>query len=447
MTALGIIGIIAAFIIVTVFTYKGMNLAYVVLLACLVVLVTNGLPILETFQDPILTGVASQIPALLPLYLFGGILGKLFLDSGASQKMSKVLLDYLCKGKNDVQRRVIGFCIVFVIGTVFTYVGIDPYATLFIMIGIGTGVCFEADIPRRYLPVMLIFGTTLGNAIPGSSSAVNVICMNFLEGTNALSATIPGIIYCVILVGATFFYIRKQIRKDSENGMHFEYGPLKPPVEIPEENYPPFLLTLIPLIATPIFANTICAGYAWAAMALGCVVAMICFGKYIPKKNGKSRIGTVVDSLNDGVTLAGVPAVILLNFALGYAIQAAPSFTVIQNAFLSIKGAPLIILAVIGIVFLGLSASMSGLILSLGVAASVLIPQLGLNPDAVYRVLLSTNTVLDTLPFNAAVVTMFMITGIKYKEGYPLVFRTTVVYTCIGTFVVAILLTLVPGLA
>ena len=168
---------------------------------------------------------------------------------------------------------------------------------------------------------------------------------------------------------------------------------------------------------------------------------------YIPKKNGKSRIGTVVDSLNDGVTLAGVPAVILLNFALGYAIQAAPSFTVIQNAFLSIKGAPLIILAVIGIVFLGLSASMSGLILSLGVAASVLIPQLGLNPDAVYRVLLSTNTVLDTLPFNAAVVTMFMITGIKYKEGYPLVFRTTVIYTCIGTFVVAILLTLVPGLA
>lgn len=447
MAFIGILGILISFVMVIVLTYKGMNLAYVVIMACLVVLVTNRMPILETFQDPILTGVASQIPSLLPLYLFGGLLGKLYLDSGASQNLSNMLLGFFCKGKNEMQRRLVGFCIVVVIGALFGFVGIDPYATLFIMIGIGTGVCYTADIPRRFLPVMLILGTTLGNALPGSSSAVNIICANLLEGTSALSSVIPGILYCVLLIGLSFLYIRKQIHRDVKEERHFEYGPLKPPVEIADGQRPPFVLTLIPLVVIPVSANTVCRGYAWAAMAIGCTVAVVCFGKFIPKKEGSTRFMTVIDSLNDGVTLAGVPAVILLNFGLGYAIQAVPSFGLIQDFFLHMKGAPLIVLAIAGIALLGLSASLSGMILVLGMAASVFIPDLGLDSDAVYRVVLSTNTVLDTLPFNAAVVTLFMITGIPYKEGYPLVFRTTVVYTCIGTFAVAVLLTMFPGLA
>ena len=447
MTALGIFGIIAAFFIVTYFTYKGMNLAYTVILACLVVFLTNGLPVLETFADPVFTGVAAQIPTLLPLYLFGGIFGKLYLDSGASQMLSRTLLHVFAKTDNIIRRRLIGFIIVVVINAAFSYVGVDPFATLFIMIGIATGVCFEADIPRKYLPVMLVLGTTVGSSIPGSSSAGNILCMNFLQGTTSLSAWIPGIVYCVIVIGASMVFIKRQLRKDTDRGLRFEYGPLKPPVAIEADKYPPFILTLIPLILTPICSNTICVGYAWAGMALGCVAAIICFGRYIPKTEERGRIMTVIQSLNDGVTLAGVPAVIILNYALGYAIQAAPSFETIQNFFTSLQGPPLIILAIMGIVLLGVSASMSGLIVALGVTASVYIPMMGVNADAAYRVLLYTNTVLDTLPFNAAVVTLFAITGIKYKEGYPLVFATTVIFTLIGTIVVAGMLTLFPGLA
>lgn len=447
MTILGILGIFAAFFIVTFFTYKGMNLAYTVIFACLVVLVTNGLPILETFSDPILTGVAEQIPSLLPLYLFGGIFGKLYLDSGASQMLSKTLLQFFARSGNVQKTRMTGIMIVVLIGAAFTYVGVDPFATLFIMVGIATGVCFEADIPRRYLPVMLILGTTIGSSIPGSSSAGNVLCMNFLEGTSSLSAWFPGLVFCVFLVGASFVYLWKQIQKDTSRQLKFEYGPLKPPVAIEDGQYPSFILTLIPLIFTPVCSNTVCSGYPWAGMALGCVVAVLCFGKFIPKMEGHGRVMTVIQSLNDGVTLAGVPAVIILNYALGYAIQAAPSFSVIQDFFTSLNGPALIILAIMGIVLLGVSASMSGLIVALGVAAAVYIPTMGVSADAAYRVLLCTNTVLDTLPFNAAVVTLFAITGIKYKEGYPLVLTTTVIFTFIGTMAVAVLLTLFPGLA
>ena len=42
---IGLIGILVAFFIVIYFTYKGFHLAYVVMVACLVVLVTNNMPL------------------------------------------------------------------------------------------------------------------------------------------------------------------------------------------------------------------------------------------------------------------------------------------------------------------------------------------------------------------------------------------------------------------
>lgn len=442
MSILGIVGIFIGFFIVTFFTYKGLNLAITVMLAVLVVLITNGLPILSTFADPILTGVAEQVPTLLPLYLFGGIFGKLYLDAGASHKLSKTLLDVFGKDKSPATRGFIGLVIVIVIGTVFTYVGVDPFATLFIMLGLGTGICAAANIPRRFLPVMLVLGTTLGSGVPGSSSAPNVILSNILAGTTSRSAWGAGLVYCVIVVGFSFIFLYRQLSKDYTLKRQFEYGPLEPPVEMDLKECPPFILTIIPLIVAPVCSNTICSGYAWAGMALGCVAAIICFGKYIPKAEGKNRIMTVVNSLNDGVTLAGIPAIIILNYALGYAMEAAPGFTVIQNFFTSMPGAPLIVLAIMGIVLLGISASMSGLLISANIAATVYIPDMAVSADAAYRVLLCTNTVLDSLPFCAAVSAMFFITGIKYKDGYPLVFMTTVIATFIGTMAAAFVLTL-----
>lgn len=49
------------------------------------------------------------------------------------------------------------------------------------MIGIATGVMAEADIPRKYMPVMLVLGSTLGNVMPGSLAAPNIMAANILD--------------------------------------------------------------------------------------------------------------------------------------------------------------------------------------------------------------------------------------------------------------------------
>ena len=444
-TTIGIIGIIIAFFLVTFLTYKGLHLAYVVIIATLVVLITSGLPILDTFTNTVMAGVASQVPTLLPLYLFGAIFGKLFVDSGAAFSLARTLMSIFARSATPHGKRVIGGCVIMGINMILNYVGVDPFASLFTMIAIATGVLAETNTPRRFLPVYLVVGSNMGNILPGSAAVPNILCVNFL-GTTPYSAPIPGIIGVAVVLALTIWRVGKLVKKDVDGGAVFEYGPLQP-ANIDQGHQPPAWLSILPLIIIPVCFNTFASSSPWAAMAVGVVSALIFFTPYIPKKEGQNKLMAVVDCLNDGVMVAGIPAIILLNFTIGYAIQASPSFTVITNFFTSIPGPELVSLALMGALLLGAAASASGLIIALGVAASTFIPDLGVNAAAAHRVLVASTTVLDSLPFAGAIVAMMAISGIKYKEGYPIIAVTAVGFTAIGLVVTTLLLVLFPGLA
>lgn len=442
---IGITGIAIAFFVVIYFTYKGFHLAYVAVFAALIVMVTNRMPVLETFSGTVMQGVASQVPTLLPLYLFGAIFGKLFINSGAAHTLAHTIMGICAKNTDGDTKRTIGCLVIITVNAIFNFVGIDPFASLFTMIGIATGIMAEINLPRKYMPVVLVIGSSIGNVLPGSMAVPNILCVNFL-GTKSYAAPIPGFFYCAFLFLTSTWYLNKLIKKSTAAGECFEYGPLQPS-KVDFDNVPNIVLTLIPLFMIPISYNTFLNSQPWAAMALGCVLAIICFGKYIPQLEGRSKVMSVVESMNDGVALAGVPAIILLNYVIGYSIEAAPSFDVIVNAFTSLPGPALISLAIMGILLLGAAASASGLIIALGVAASVYVPTLGVTAEAAHRVLVCTNTTLDSLPFCGAIVAMMAITKISYKEGYPPIAVTTVGFTILGTFLTAIMIILFPGLA
>lgn len=444
---IGLIGIFVAFFIVIYFTYKGFHLAYVVMVACLVVLVTNGMPIIESFNETIMPQVGTQAATLLPLYLFGAIFGKLFIDSGAAHSLSRFLLNLLGKNATAQRKRMIGFTCVIIMNMVFNYVGVDPFASLFTMIGIATGVMYEADIPRKYMPVMLVLGSSLGNVLPGSLAAPNVMCSGVLGeyGVSSWSGTVAGLVFVVFVFVASAFYINRMMRRDVDNGMKFEYGPLAP-ANVDESHLPPVILTIIPLVVIPVSYNLFFSQAAWASMAVGCIAGIICYGAYVPKANGTSRVMTIVNSLNDGVTIAGIPAIILLNYTLGYAIEAAPAFETIKNFFISLPGPALLALCLMAILLLGAAASAAGMLIAAVVAASTFIPVLGVSAGAAFRVLLLSTTVLDSLPFCGAIVAMMSITGIKYKEGYPPIAMTTVLFTFLGNLLAVAVMTLFPFL-
>lgn len=243
---IGLLGILVAFFIVIYFTYKGFHLAYVVVVACLVVLVTNNMPLIQTFNETIMPKVGEQAATLLPLYLFGAIFGKMFIDSGAAHSLSQFLLGLLGKDAKPQTKRIFGFICVVFMNMVFNYVGVDPFASLFTMIGIATGVMYEADIPRKYMPVMLVLGSSMGNVVPGSLAAPNILCQNILKdfGVTSWSSTIVGIFYVLFVLVASTFYINRRMAKDVKNGAKFEYGPLEP-AKVDETHLPHVILTLI----------------------------------------------------------------------------------------------------------------------------------------------------------------------------------------------------------
>lgn len=446
LNIIGLLGILLAFFIVIFFTYKGFHLAYVVVVACFVVIVTNNLPLIETFNSVIMPKVGEQAATLLPLYLFGAIFGKMFIDSGAAISLSKAILNLLGKNATDQKKRMIGFASVIIMNIIFNYVGVDPFASLFTMIGIATGVMLETNIPRKYMPVMLVLGTTLGNVMPGSLAAPNIMLQVILHDytVGPWSGTVAGFFFVIFVFTSSAIYINKMMLKDIKAGQKFEYGPLKPPAQV--EKLPPVILSLIALVSIPLTYNIWFSKAAWMSMAIGCVAGIICYGRYIPKTEGNSRIMTVVNSMNDGVVIAGIPAIILLNYTLGYAIEAAPSFSLIQDFFMHMPGPSLMALSIMAIILLGAAASAAGMIISASAAAATFIPILGVNADCAFRALLLSTTVLDSLPFCGAVVAMMSITEIKYKEGYPPIAMTTVVFTFIGNILAAAIMSAFPFL-
>ena len=443
-TTIGIIGIFLAFLLVIIGTYKGYNLAYLVIIGCLLILVTNGLPVLETFSGTVMAGVASQVPTLLPLYVLGAIFGKLFIDSGAAFSLSKALLELFGKNAGPATRRLIGGIIIVLMDALMNFVGIDPFASLFTMIAIATGMMSATDIPRRFMPVYLVLGSATGSMLPGSIATPNILLSNIL-GVGSMSGFIPGLVSGAFVLIASFTYIQKMIAKDVAKGAHFEYRPLEP-ANLDGEHMPHPLLSAASLAIIIICFNAFGLP-AWASMGIGVIAALVLLARYIPVPEGGTHMTAVCNSLNDGTTIAGIPAITLMSYTLGYAIEATDSFQIIVSFFTNLPFPALFSLAIMGTLLLGVAASASGLILSATIAAETFIPQLGLSAGACFRVLCGTNVVLDSLPFAGAIVAMMAISGIKYKDGYPPIAMTTVCFTFIGLMISTLLLVLFPGLA
>ena len=84
------------------------------------------------------------------------------------------------------------------------------------------------------------------------------------------------------------------------------------------------------------------------------------------------------------------------------------------------------------------------------ILAPVFVPlaaQMGISAAGMMRIAVFGQSVLDTLPNNGAIIVTLGIAGIKMKDGYPGIFKTTVIYMFIGTVIVTVLAMLFPGLA
>lgn len=448
---LGLLGIAIAFFMVIYLSYKGMNLVYVIVAACFVVIVTNDLPMIETFEQVIMTGIGQQAATLMAVYLFGALFGKVFIDTGAAQSLTNGLMQLLSKNASEERKRTTAIMVMILIGAVMCYVGVDTNASMVTMIGLATGLFSQTNIPRRFLPVTLIVSTTVGFTMPGSANMIPLM-IGGMVGTSSMSGAIPGLIGSLFVFAASVLYLQKSVKKAAAGGEVFEYGPLEP-VNTDVSRAPHPVLAAIPLILIPILYNAVKVP-AWAAIAIALVASIVIFFPWMPRdedhKDARSFVAKfwgLVNSLNAGTMLAAIAAIFLFNFSLGLVVSETPAFQTIASFLTGLNLPVLIILAISATILVGISGGPGGVVICAMLVANTLVPQFGADAAACHRIIVAATAILDTLPFGGGCVMIMAMTNIKMKEGYPPIFRTTILYTAIGLVIVTALLQWFPALA
>lgn len=452
-SAIGVLGIIIAFVFLFYFSYKGANLAYLSLIACVIIIITNQMDLLTTISDVVMSGVGEQAASLLLIYLFGAILGALFVNSGAASSLASGLLNLFGKNAEQSRRQTIGIIIAFIIGAILTYCGIDNFSVIFTMIAIVSGIMRDTNIPRKYLPVLLIAPTAVGALMPGSLYIASLVASQAL-GVSTTAGFIPGVIVTAFVAILSVVYLKKMINKDVANGLTWQEAENSsaPVEEDPNAKKPHPVVSIIPLVATIVSYNAI-GLEAFAAIAIGILFAIVLFFPYlkIPKNyTGKNKFfgkaHGLMDTMNQGASNAGIPAVMLISFGLASCIQAAPAYTTITTFFTNLALPAAISLALVSTILVGASCGPAGMMIAATLAASTFVPNGQITAAAAFRILVTTATVFDTLPCFPGPATIMMLTGVKQKEGYKPVGITTMLYTAIAVVIVTVIYIIFPNI-
>lgn len=218
---LGFIGLFGGLALLIYLTMKGMNLLIAAPLTALLVGVLNGLPLfpqlVEKGADNFLTnymgGFTSFIASWWLMFLAGAIFGKVMEDSGAADSVSQWIVS-----KIGIKRAALA---VVIACAVLTYGGVSLFVVAFSVYPMALSLFKQADLPRRFIPAALGFGsTTFTMTSAGSPEIQNWIPVQYLK-TSPYAGWEVSFIVAVFMMAFGYWWLKKMIKKAMDNGETF----------------------------------------------------------------------------------------------------------------------------------------------------------------------------------------------------------------------------------
>src|SRR5262249_28190462 len=159
----------------------------------------------------------------------------------------------------------------------------------------------------------------------------------------------------------------------------------------------------------------------------------------------RGRLPTLRESIDAGANASVLPVLSVASLVgFGAVIAALPAFDLVRDWVLTIKGGPLVSLAVATNVLAALTGSASGGLTialdALGPTFMAIAAQTGLSPALMHRGAVIGAGTLDILPHNGAVVTLLAVCGCTHRESY----RDIAVVGIVGV-VIALVVVIVVG--
>lgn len=427
-------GLIGGLILLTLLVMRGMNLLIVAPISALFVAVLNGVPLFSQFAAKgevdfitgYMDGFSGFITSWYLMFLAGAIFGKVMEDSGAAESVSHWIVS-----KIGMKHSVLAIVLA---SAVLTYGGVSLFVVAFAVYPMAVNLFKEANLPRRFIPAALAFGsTTFTMTSAGSPEIQNWIPIQYL-GTNPYAGWEVSLITAVFMLILGYWWLMKIIRRAVKRGEHF--------VERETDNnevrtnLPHPLLSLLPLVVVLIVAFVFHESLAQSALILALLSGIIATWLF-NRKYFRNFWDAVGEGTVGALTAIGNTAAVV---GFGGVAKITPAFDHAVDFMTSIPGNGLIGGALAVMVIAGLTGSSSG---GQSIALPILAPfylDMGVNAEALHRTVSLSSGTLDSLPHGGyAVTTIRSICGETHKDAYPAFGIMTVVVPII-TVILAIIL-------
>ncbi|NCB64189.1 MAG: hypothetical protein EOM52_11425, partial [Clostridia bacterium] len=220
MNIVGLIGIVAALVLLIVLVYKGVHVVVAGALAAVIVAVTNSLGATAGYSTVYLAGMGGFVTSNLAIYLWGGIFGELFNVSGAARSIAQAI-SRIFRGKKEQAGVLTSILIIFVAGTLMSYGGISGIVLMFVLMPLTLEILKESRIPRYMAPGILLGAlATAALSMPGSPQIQNSAPINYL-GTTSMAAAIPGFIGGAVVILLNIVFLNWAAKREIAAGHVF----------------------------------------------------------------------------------------------------------------------------------------------------------------------------------------------------------------------------------
>ena len=426
---LSLFGLFVGLAILIYLTVRGVDLLFAAPLCALLVALTSNFalfpqtatPGMPAFSTAYMSGFVNFIQTWFFMFLLGSLFGKIMEASGGANSVADWIVRHL--GARHAVLAVVLAC------AVLTYGGVSLFVVAFAVYPMAVSLFRVADLPRRFIPGALAFGSvTFTMTSAGSPEIQNWIPIQYLH-TTPYAAAFESFVVAVAMAIGGFLILHWMVRRAVSAGERFESRSNDPILE--QRELPAMWRGAIPLlcvlIVSFVYHDTLRESALIIALGSGVLAGCILNLKFL-----RGRVSLAVSSGAMGALVAIANTAAVVGF--GSVAKLTPGFQSAVDAMTQIPGDPLVGAAVAVGVIAGLTGSASG---GQSIALPILAPHyldVGVNPEALHRVVAISSGALDSLPHNGYVVTTLRgICKESYADAYPAVGILTVMVPALGT--------------
>ncbi|MBO1905481.1 GntP family permease [Microvirga sp. 3-52] len=474
---MGLIGILVALALLMWLAYRGWSVLMVAPAAALLAALISGEPLLAHWTQTFMGGGARFVAQWFPMFLLGGLFGKLMDDSGSIASIARFLTKQL-----GVHRTMLA---VVLASAVVTYGGVSVFVAFFVLVPMAREMFKAADLPPRLMPAAIGLGafTFTMSVMPGTPSVNNAIPMPYFGTTTFAAPGLSLIASAIIFAFGMWWLGRAEAAARKAGEGYVDAAGTAPvvdemvreqaapagdfdPAELPHgqraETAPPFVLAALPLavvivtnflmslVVFPRLDFAFLSEPRWGGTTFGAVsgvwsviVALAAANLTVLVVNFR-RLPSPRESLDAGANSAALPMLMIASLVgFGAVVAALPAFETVRDAVFAIQGGPLVSLSVAMNVLAGLTGTASGgmaiVLNAFGGDFLRLAAEHDIDPELMHRITTMSAGTLDALPHNGTVLLLLQISGLTHGESYFDMVMTVIVSCVIALVAVLIL--------